>query len=97
MSEYAVTCQKTDLGWLRHADHVYQEIKPQARDGILACMEREREGDQVDRALLKNTLEIFQEVREPVLATSGAACMCSAAKNAAAKSSALHALQHNPH
>ena len=44
------------------ADHVYQEVKPRARAGILANMEREREGDQIDRALLKNTLEIFQEV-----------------------------------
>ena len=54
----AVTCQKTDRGWPRCADRVYQEIKPQARDGILACMEREREGDQVDRALLKNNTNV---------------------------------------
>ena len=45
------------------ADKVYHEIKARARTGILTNMEREREGDQIDRALLKNTLEIFQEVR----------------------------------
>ena len=44
------------------ADKVYQDIKARARAAILANMEREREGDQIDRALLKNTLEIFQEV-----------------------------------
>ena len=42
---------------------MYHEIKARARTGILTNMEREREGDQIDRALLKNTLEIFQEVR----------------------------------
>ena len=42
---------------------MYAQIKASARHAILANIEREREGDQVDRALLKNTLEIFQEVQ----------------------------------
>ena len=58
--EDAVTCQKTHLGWPRCADHVYQEIKPQAKDGILACMEREREGDQADCALLREQCRKLQ-------------------------------------
>ena len=56
---------------VRAADHVYQEVKPRARAGILANLEREREGEQIDRALLKNTLEIFQEVGLAVLALRG--------------------------
>ena len=44
------------------ADDVYTEVKVQARGAILALIEREREGEQVDRALLKNVLGIFIEV-----------------------------------
>lgn len=46
---------------------MYQEIKVRARVAILADIEREREGDQIDKALLKNVLEIFIEVRSPCI------------------------------
>ena len=37
-------------------------MKDQARAAILQLIEKEREGDQIDRALLKNVLDIFIEV-----------------------------------
>lgn len=41
------------------ADKVYVEIKERAKDAVLAMIEKEREGEQIDRALLKNVLDIF--------------------------------------
>ena len=37
-------------------------MKDKARAAILQAIEKEREGDQIDRALLKNNLDIFIEV-----------------------------------
>ena len=37
-------------------------MKRKARDAILQLIELEREGEQIDRPLLKNILGIFQEV-----------------------------------
>lgn len=37
-------------------------MKDKARAAILQLIEKEREGDQIDRALLKNVLDIFIEV-----------------------------------
>jgi hypothetical protein len=45
------------------ADNVYQEIKKKAKDAVLKLIEREREGELIDRALVKNILGIFIEVR----------------------------------
>lgn len=44
------------------ADDVYSEMKRKARDAILQLIELEREGEQIDRTLLKNILGIFIEV-----------------------------------
>lgn len=44
------------------ADDVYKEVNQQARKAILALIERERNGEQIDRSLLKNVLGIFIEV-----------------------------------
>jgi len=41
------------------ADQVYVEMKRKARDAVLAMVEREREGEQIDRALLKNVRTNF--------------------------------------
>ena len=49
--------QETSL--LSCPDQVYVEMKRKARDAVLAMIEREREGEQIDRALLKNVLDIF--------------------------------------
>jgi len=43
-------------------DEVYSEMKRKARDAILQLIELEREGEQIDRTLLKNILGIFIEV-----------------------------------
>jgi hypothetical protein len=48
---------------LRAPDHVYTEIKRASKDSMLKLIESEREGEQIDRSLLKNVLAIFQEVR----------------------------------
>ena len=44
------------------ADDVYMEVKKAAKDAMLAAIEKERNGDQIDRSLLKNVLGIFIEV-----------------------------------
>ena len=38
------------------------EVKKLAKDAMLAAIEKERNGDQIDRSLLKNVLGIFIEV-----------------------------------
>lgn len=38
------------------------EVKKKAKDAMLAAIEKERDGDQIDRSLLKNVLGIFIEV-----------------------------------
>lgn len=44
------------------ADDVYVESKRKTKDAILQLIELEREGEQIDRTLLKNVLSIFIEV-----------------------------------
>ncbi|CAD5190749.1 unnamed protein product [Musa acuminata subsp. malaccensis] len=41
---------------------VYQEIKGKVKDAVISLIEQEREGEQIDRALLKNVLDIFVEI-----------------------------------
>jgi cullin 1 len=41
---------------------VYSEVKRNARAALLRQIERERDGDMIDRSLLKNILDIFIEV-----------------------------------
>ena len=41
------------------ADHVYVEIKRQAKDAMLKLVEAEREGEQIDKSLLKNVLRLL--------------------------------------
>ncbi|KAH0635387.1 hypothetical protein KY285_035081 [Solanum tuberosum] len=40
-------------------DLVYEELKGKARDAVIVLIEQEREGEQIDRGLLKNVLDIF--------------------------------------
>lgn len=49
---------------LNCSDLVYAEIKKRTKDALLRLIEREREGELVDRALIKNILGIFIEVGE---------------------------------
>lgn len=51
-----------DVGLLCFRDHVYVEVKRRAKDAVLKLIEREREGELIDRALVKNILDIFIEV-----------------------------------
>ncbi|GAX74529.1 hypothetical protein CEUSTIGMA_g1978.t1 [Chlamydomonas eustigma] len=51
-----------DVGLICFRDRVYEEIKKQAKDAILRLIEREREGELIDRTLIKNILSIFIEV-----------------------------------
>ncbi|RWW29864.1 hypothetical protein BHE74_00031008 [Ensete ventricosum] len=49
---------------------VYQEIKGKVKDAVISLVsfwsfkqiDQEREGEQIDRALLKNVLDIFVEI-----------------------------------
>lgn len=51
-----------DVGLLCFRDRVYSEVKRNARAALLRQIERERDGDMIDRSLLKNILDIFIEV-----------------------------------
>ncbi|XP_073113482.1 cullin-1-like [Elaeis guineensis] len=41
---------------------VYSEINGKVRDAVISLIDQEREGEQIDRALLKNVLDIFVEI-----------------------------------
>ncbi|XP_058084193.1 cullin-1-like [Magnolia sinica] len=53
LSEVGLTCFR---------DLVYQEINSKVRDAVISLIDQEREGEQIDRALLKNVLDIFVEI-----------------------------------
>ncbi|KAK6930141.1 Cullin protein, neddylation domain [Dillenia turbinata] len=41
---------------------VYHELNAKVRDAVISLIDQEREGEQIDRALLKNVLDIFVEI-----------------------------------
>ncbi|KAK0595115.1 hypothetical protein LWI29_003735 [Acer saccharum] len=41
---------------------VYLELNGKVRDAVISLINQEREGEQIDRALLKNVLDIFVEI-----------------------------------
>ncbi|CAA2985394.1 cullin-1 isoform X1 [Olea europaea subsp. europaea] len=43
-------------------DLVYPELNAKVRDAIISLIDQEREGEQIDHALLKNVLDIFIEI-----------------------------------
>mmetsp|Transcript_11025 Transcript_11025/g.19100 ORF Transcript_11025/g.19100 Transcript_11025/m.19100 type:complete len:748 (-) Transcript_11025:342-2585(-) len=51
-----------DVGLICFRDHVYVAMKVKAKDALLRLIERERDGELVDRGLIKNILGIFIEV-----------------------------------
>jgi cullin 1 len=51
-----------EVGLMCFRDLVYHEIKNNVRDAVITLIDREREGEQIDRALLKNVLGIFVEI-----------------------------------
>ncbi|XP_039162799.1 cullin-1 [Eucalyptus grandis] len=41
---------------------VYQEVKVKVRDAVISLIDQEREGKQINQALLKNILDLFMEI-----------------------------------
>ena len=54
--------QLKDVGMLCFRELVYAELKFSAKDAVLNLVEHERDGEQIDRALVKNILGIFVEM-----------------------------------
>jgi cullin 1 len=52
----------SEVGLMCFRDLVYAEMKVNVKDAVIALIDREREGEQIDRALLKNVLGIFVEI-----------------------------------
>lgn len=51
-----------DVGLISFHDLVYREIKSEVRDAVITLIDQEREGKEIDRALLNNVLDIFVEM-----------------------------------
>eukprot|EP00798_Chlamydomonas_sp_ICE-L_P016007 gene16007-22145_t len=51
-----------DVGLICFKDLVYTEIRTRAKDAVLRLVEKERDGELIDRILVKNVLGIFIEV-----------------------------------
>ena len=43
-------------------DHVYKEVKDNARDAILVLIQRDRDGEEIDTSLVKSVLGIYVEM-----------------------------------
>ncbi|KAK2631467.1 hypothetical protein EUGRSUZ_L02866 [Eucalyptus grandis] len=50
-----------EVGLTCFRELVYQEFKVKVRDAVISLIDKEREGEQIDRALLKNILNILVE------------------------------------
>nr|GEV02965.1 cullin-1-like [Tanacetum cinerariifolium] len=51
-----------EVGLTCFRDSVYEETKGRAKDAVIAIINQEREGEQIDRALLNNVLDIYVEI-----------------------------------
>ncbi|KAL3505756.1 hypothetical protein ACH5RR_031138 [Cinchona calisaya] len=51
-----------EVGLTCFRDLVYQELRHIIRNAVLSLIDQEREGEQIDRALLKNVVDIFIEI-----------------------------------
>ncbi|GMP56809.1 hypothetical protein CsSME_00021144 [Camellia sinensis var. sinensis] len=51
-----------EVGLTCFRDLVYVELNGKVRDAVISLIDQEREGEQIDRALLKNVLDIFVEI-----------------------------------
>ncbi|KAF5736967.1 cullin-like protein1 [Tripterygium wilfordii] len=51
-----------EVGLICFRTQVYQELNVKVRDAVISLIDQEREGEQIDRALLKNVLDIFVEI-----------------------------------
>ncbi|WJX85052.1 Cullin-1 [Trifolium repens] len=50
------------VGLSSFRDLVYMEVRANARKAVIDLIDKEREGEQIDRSLLKNVLDIFVEI-----------------------------------
>uniref|UniRef100_A0A9I9DPU7 Cullin family profile domain-containing protein n=1 Tax=Cucumis melo TaxID=3656 RepID=A0A9I9DPU7_CUCME len=51
-----------EVGLTCFRELVYKELNSKVRDAVISLIDQEREGEQIDRALLKNVLDIFVEI-----------------------------------
>ncbi|KAJ3669563.1 hypothetical protein LUZ60_011513 [Juncus effusus] len=51
-----------EVGLTCFRDLVFQEMKGKVKDAVISLIDQEREGEQIDRALLKNIVDIFVEI-----------------------------------
>ncbi|KAG9134398.1 hypothetical protein Leryth_023789 [Lithospermum erythrorhizon] len=51
-----------EVGLTCFRELVYHELNGKVRDAVISLIDQEREGEQIDRALLKNVLDIFVEI-----------------------------------
>ncbi|KAK8928873.1 Cullin-1 [Platanthera zijinensis] len=51
-----------EIGLICFRDSVYDQLKENLRDAVIVLIDQERDGQQIDRALLKNVLDIFVEI-----------------------------------
>ncbi|KAL9234534.1 hypothetical protein vseg_009395 [Gypsophila vaccaria] len=51
-----------EVGYTCFRELVYQDISGKAKDAVIALIDIEREGGQIDRALLKNVLDIYVDI-----------------------------------
>ncbi|XP_006342782.1 cullin-1-like [Solanum tuberosum] len=51
-----------EVGLTCFRDQVYQELNGKVGDVVISLIDQEREGEQIDRALLKNVLDIYVEI-----------------------------------
>ncbi|KAL6205497.1 hypothetical protein ACLB2K_022756 [Fragaria x ananassa] len=49
-------------GHKKFKEHAYMEMKEKAKDFLIALILMEREGEQIDRGLMKNVVDIFVEI-----------------------------------
>ncbi|XP_026438905.1 cullin-1-like [Papaver somniferum] len=51
-----------DVGFVAFREIVYEKMKVKVRDAVIALINQEREGNDIDRTLVKDVLEIFVEI-----------------------------------
>ncbi|GKU86774.1 hypothetical protein SLEP1_g1254 [Rubroshorea leprosula] len=76
-----------EVGLTCFRELVYNEINGKVRDAVITLIDKEREGERIDRTLLKNVLDIFVEIdmecyekdfEEPMLNDTGGYYSCKA-------------------
>ncbi|RZC90349.1 hypothetical protein C5167_031061 [Papaver somniferum] len=51
-----------DVGFGCFRKIVYEKMKVKVRDAVIVLINQEREGDEIDRSLVKDVLEVFVEI-----------------------------------